>query len=436
MTTRTSVKDNPAPENKTMIEQLVDHENMTKALRRVEKNHGSPGVDNMTTEELLPYLHVHWAEIKVQLLNGNYRPKPVKQVEISKSNGGKRLLGIPTVLDRLIQQAIHQLLDPIFDPDFSANSYGFRKGRSPIDAVKQAQSYQKSGRRWVVDIDLANFFDEVNHDRLISRIRRKVNDRHILRLIRIYLRSGIMTGGVMTLRHKGTPQGSPLSPLLSNIVLDELDKELETRGHKFCRYADDCNIYVRSRKAGDRAMQSIGKFVENKLRLRVNQLKSAVSRPWRRVFLGYSFTSDRNAKLRVPPRSVKRIKKKLKVEFRRGKGRNLGRFINENLNPVIRGWINYFRHAEVKGFAEELDGWVRRHLRKIKWMQWKRPRTRYKELKRLGLTDLRARESAYNGRGSWWNSGASHMNAVMRKKYFDRLGLVNMLVVVFEFRKH
>lgn len=435
-TNHTSATETPPPESQTMIEQLVERENMTKALRRVEKNAGAQGVDAMTTKELLPYLQVHWAEIKESLLTGTYQPQPVKQVEIPKPNGGKRLLGIPTVVDRLIQQALHQILYPVFDPDFSENSYGFRKGKSALDAVKQAQSYQKKGNRWVVDIDLANFFDEVNHDRLISRIRTKVKDRSIIKLIRQYLQSGIMTGGVTTIREKGTPQGSPLSPLLSNIVLDELDKELEARGHKFCRYADDCNIYVRSRKAGNRVMESISRYLEERLRLPVNRKKSAVSRPWRRTFLGYSFTSDRNARLRVPRESVIRFKKKLKAEFRKGRGRNIGRLINDNLNPKIRGWINYFKNVEVKDFAEKLDGWIRRHLRKVKWKQWKKPKTRFRELIKLGIPELTARKSAGNGRGSWWNSGASHMNLTLRKKYFDKIGLISILDFVLEFRKH
>ena len=436
MTNQIPVQDSPAPETKTMIEQLVERENMTRALKRVEKNKGAPGVDGMTTKELRSYLKDHWEKIKEELLTGSYRPSPVKQVTIPKPNGGERKLGIPTVLDRLIQQALHQLLNPIFDPEFSESSFGFRTGRSTVDAVKQAQSYQQSGKRWVVDMDLANFFDEVNHDRLISRIRKKVKDHRIIKLIRQYLRTGIMTGGVTTIREKGTPQGSPLSPLLSNIVLDELDKELESRGHSFCRYADDCNIYVRSRKAGERVLNTIKRFVEDRLRLRLNQQKSEVSRPWKRVFLGYSFTMDRNARLRVPAKSVKRFKKKLKAAFRKGRGRNMFRFINEDINPIIRGWINYFRHAEVKGFAEDLDGWIRRHMRKLKWKQWKKGRTRCKELIKRGLDEARAKKSAFNGFGSWWNSGASHMNAAFKKKYFDTLGLVSMLDVVLKFRKH
>jgi len=436
MPSQAPIEEKPIRERTTTIEQLVGRENMKAALERVVKNEGAAGIDKMPVEELLPYLRVHWAEIKEQLLKGTYRPKAVREVEIPKPNGGVRKLGIPTVLDRLIQQALQQVLTPIFDPLFSEDSYGFRPGRSAQQAVKQAQTHQQSGKRWVVDLDLANFFDEVNHDRLISRIRQKVKDRAILKLIRSYLRTGIMVGGVASVRSKGTPQGSPLSPLLSNIVLDELDRELEERGHKFCRYADDCNIYVSSKRSGERVLESISRFIEEKLRLRINADKSAVSRPWKRVFLGYSFTSDRKAKLRVPGKSVKRIKQKLKELFREGKGRNLVRFINEDLNPVIRGWINYFRLAEVKGFAEDIDGWVRRHLRKLKWQQWKRPRTRYAELQRLGLDEERARKSAFNGRGKWWNSGASHMNAVLRKKYFDTIGLVSMLDVVLGFARH
>jgi RNA-directed DNA polymerase len=276
-------------------------------------------------------------------------------------------------------------------------------------------------------MDLAKFFDEVNHDRLMSRLAIRIKDKRILRLIRRYLQAGMMIDGITTQREKGTPQGSPLSPLLSNIVLDELDKELERRGHRFGRYADDCNIYVKSRRAGERVMASITIFVEEKLKLKVNREKSAVARPWQRKFLGYSFTFHKEPKIRVSETSVARFREKVKETFRRGRGRNVERLITEDLNPQIRGWITYFKLTETKGFAEELDGWIRRRLRVIIWRQCKRPRTRMKRLTQRGLSPERAAASAYNGRGAWWNSGASHMNQAYPKKYFASLGLFSML---------
>lgn len=330
-------------------------------------------------------------------------------------------------MDRLIQQALHQVVNPIFDPTFSEYSYGFRKGKSAHQALKKAQDYQRSGKRWVVDMDLAKFFDEVNHDVLMSKIAKNVKDKRILRLIRRYLCSGIMIDGMVSQRDKGTPQGSPLSPLLSNIMLDELDKELELRGHSFCRYADDCNIYVGSRQSGERVSDSITRFIEKKLRLRVNREKSAVDRPWKRTFLGYSFTAHKEPRLRIPKETVQRFKSKCKQLLRQGRGRNLGKFINEDLNPVICGWINYFSLAEVRSFAEDLDSWIRRRLRLILWRQWKRAKVRMRRLLKAGLSEDRVRKSAYNGRGPWWNSGASHMNDAFRKKFFDKLGLVCML---------
>jgi RNA-directed DNA polymerase len=411
----------------TIIEQMVERGNMLKAYERVKSNKGAPGIDEMTVEELKPYLQKHWAEIKLRLLNGTYKPQAVRQVSIPKPNGGERLLGIPTVLDRLIQQALHQTLNPYFEPTFSENSYGFRAGKSAQQAVEQARKYQTEGKRWVIDMDIAKFFDEVNHDRLIMRIKQRVNDGGLLRLLRKYLKTGIMTDGITTIREKGTPQGSPLSPLLSNIVLDELDKELERRGHSFCRYADDCNIYVNSRKAAERVMQSIASFVEQKLRLRINKDKSAVDRPWKRTFLGYSYTWHKQARIRVPENTVKRFKSKVKRLFRQGRGRNIGRFINEGLNPLIRGWINYFKLTEVKQFAEDLDSWIRHRLRNIIWRQWKKPKTRRKKMIQRGISEERASKSAYNGRGAWWNSGQSHMNECFKKKYFEKIGLLSML---------
>jgi len=410
-----------------MMEQVVERGNMKRAYERVVSNQGAAGVDGMGVEELLPYLQGSWARIKEELVSGRYQPGGIRMVEIPKASGGKRQLGIPTVVDRMIQQALQQVLSPLYEPTFSEHSYGFRPGRSTHGAIQKAREYQREGRRWVVDMDLAKFFDEVNHDRLMSRLAIRVKDKRVIRLIRKYLQAGMMIDGLVQQREKGTPQGSPLSPLLSNIVLDELDKELERRGHRFGRYADDCNIYVKSRKAGERVMASITIFVEEKLKLKVNREKSAVARPWQRKFLGYSFTQHKEARIRVSEISIERFREKAKEAFRRGRGRNMERFIKEDLNPMIRGWITYFNLAETKGFAEDLDGWIRRRLRVIVWRQCKKPRTRLRRLIQQGISPDRAAMSAYNGRGAWWNSGASHMNQAFPKKYFASLGLFSML---------
>jgi RNA-directed DNA polymerase len=411
-----------------MIEAVVERENMISALHRVEANKGSAGVDELTVESLRPCLREHWPHIKEQLLAGRYIPSPVRRVDIPKPDGkGMRQLGIPTVIDRLIQQALHQVMLGVFDCDFSKSSYGFCPGRSAHQAVVAARAYVASGRRWVVDMDLEKFFDRVNHDVLMSRVARKVKDKRVLGLIRRYLQAGVLANGVVvSQRTEGTPQGGPLSPLLSNILLDDLDKELERRDHSFCRYADDCNIYVRSTRAGERVLVSVTQFLAKRLKLKVNQAKSAVDRPWKRKFLGYSMTFHKQPRLKVAPTSVKRFKSKLKDLFRIGRGHNLAKFITE-LTPVLRGWVNYFRLAEVKGVFEELDGWIRRKLRCILWRQWKRTFTRAKNLIRHGLDKERAWKSATNGRGPWWNSGASHMHTCYPKSYFDMLGLVSLL---------
>jgi RNA-directed DNA polymerase len=415
------------PEGTELIERLVERENMLKAYHRVVGNKGAAGVDGMTVDKLRAFLKEHWVTIKGQLLSGTYYPQPVRGVEIPKPGGGRRRLGIPTVVDRMIQQALYQVLNPLFEPHFSESSYGFREGRNAHQAVLKAKEFQIEGKRWVVDIDLAKFFDEVNHDLLVARVSRKVKDWRVLTLIRRYLRAGILRDGRIEGRDKGTPQGGNLSPFLSNIMLDDLDRELEQRGHSFCRYADDCNIYVGSRKAGERVMTAITRFVEIKLKLRVNREKSAVARPWVRKFLGYSFTNERHPRIRVPRETIRRLKANLKQEFRKGRGRNIKRHIADDLNPVIRGWIDFFSLAEVKTFTEDLDGWIRRKCRGILWRQWKRPWTRKVKLMKRGLGENRAVQSAFNGRGPWWNAGASHMNAAFPKKYFDTLGLVSMV---------
>ena len=410
-----------------LMEEAMRRENIKAAYARVVRNGGAPGVDGMTVDELLPYCREHWARIREELLSGRYQPQPVRRVEIPKPDGkGTRMLGIPTVLDRMIQQALLQVLTPIFDPTFSDGSYAFRPGRSTHGAVRRAREHIAAGYRRVADLDLEKFFDRVNHDVLMARVARRVKDKRVLLLIRRYLQAGIMEGGLVSPRTEGTPQGGPLSPLLSNILLDELDKELERRGHRFVRYADDCNVYVRSEAAGQRVMASLERFLRERLRLRVNREKSAVARPWKRKFLGYTVTWHRDPKLKVAPQSIQRLKAKLRPILRRGRGRSLAQVIEE-LGPILRGWAAYFRLAEVKGSFEELDAWLRRKLRCILWRQWKKPRTRAKKLRKLGLDADRAKISAYNGRGPWWNAGASHMNQAVPTRWLRRMGLVSLL---------
>ncbi len=423
----TAMGGNTHPSTTQLMEAVVERSNMTLALRRVESNAGSAGVDAMEVGELRGYLKEHWPKIKEKLLEGSYQPVAVRRVEIAKPSGGMRQLGIPTVVDRLIQQALNQVLSPIFDCNFSQSSYGFRPGRSAHQALQQAQAYVASGKRWLVDIDLEKFFDRVNHDILMTRVARRVSDKRVLLLIRRYLQAGIMQDGLVRASRQGTPQGGPLSPLLSNIMLDDLDKELERRGLWFCRYADDCNIHVSSRRAGQRVLATVRSFLERRLKLKVNLEKSAVARPWQRKFLGYSMTIHLKPRLKVAGQSVNRIRDKLKESFRRGRGRRLDRFIEQELNPILRGWGNYFQLAQVEGTFEALDGWVRRKLRQMLWRQWKRSHTRATRLMQRGLDQERAWKSAANGRGSWWNSGASHMNEALPKRYFDQVGLLSLL---------
>ena len=364
-------------------EAVITRENLMLAYQRVV--------------ELKPSLKKNRPSVRQALTDGNYQPRAIRRMDIPKPDGGVRTLGIPTVLDRLIQQAIAQQLSAIVDKSFSDSSYGFRPGRSAWQAVQQAQRYIRSGKWWVVDMDLEKFFDRVAHRLLMTRLARTIKDRRVLRLIRRYLKAEIVRDGQREKWQEGIPQGGPLSPLLSNILLDELDKELERRGHSFCRYADDCNIYVSSRKAGDHLLKNIRAFVENKLKLKVNKKKSAVARPWERKFLGYSVTWHKQAKLKIA------------------------------LTPVLRGWISYFRLTEVRGVLEELDGWIKRKLRCLLWRQWKRPGTRTKNLQRAGLSKDRAMISAYNNHGPWWNSGSSHMNQAIKNAWFSRQGLISLL---------
>lgn len=411
---------------KDLMEAAVERSNMIKALVQVEKNKGAAGVDGLPVEELRSHFAKHWWQLKQRLLAGKYRPSPVRRVEIPKPDGGTRELGIPTVVDRVIQQAIGQVLVRIFEPQFSESSYGFRPKRSAHEAVAKAQDYAREGRKIVVDIDLAKFFDRVNHDILMERLSRRVKDKRVLKTIRAYLEAGVMIGGLEEPRREGTPQGGPLSPLLSNVLLDELDKELERRGHKFCRYADDCNVYVKSRKAGERVKASITRWLEQRLKLKVNETKSAVDHIGRRKFLGYSMTFDKDLRLKPATTSIKRIKGKVRELFRQARGRNVEAFIRGKLNNLLRGWADYFKLSQVKLVFEELDGWVRRKLRCLIWRQWKKPRTRLRKLTSLGLTPEHAQKSAYNGRGPWWNSAHGHLVIPFPNKYFDQLGLISL----------
>ena len=412
-------------ENHALIERVVARSNMQRAYQQVMRNHGAPGVDRMRTEDLRPWLIAHWRSVKQALLDGRYIPQSVRKVDIPKPNGGVRTLGVPTVVDRLIQQALHQVMQPLFEPTFSEHSYGFRPNRSAQQAVLRAAQYMREGKRWVVDMDLEKFFDRVNHDVLMARVRRQVQDEKVLKLIRRYLQAGMMSDGVVEARVEGTPQGGPLSPLLSNILLTDLDRELEKRELAFCRYADDCNIYVSSKRSGQRIMDGIKTFLTKRVKLTVNEAKSAVARPWERKFLGYSVTHNKQTKIRIAPESLKRLKSKVKVLCRQGRGQSVQTTI-QRLNPVLRGWINYFQYSQGLRAIEEMDVWVRHRLRDIIWRQWKRPKTRESRLRALGLDAHRAWKSSVNGRGPWWNAGARHMVSACPPKYFAQLGLVSL----------
>jgi len=427
MATRTRTKAGVA--TTSLMEAVVERGNLKLAYQRVVENKGAAGVDQLAVSELKEHLKRHWPTIRTRLLAGDYQPLPVRRVDIAKPQGGVRTLGIPTVVDRLIQQALHQVLQPIFEPTFSEASYGFRPGRNAHQALRQARQYVAQGKRWVVDIDLEKFFDRVNHDLLMSKLAMKMGDARVLTLIRRYLAAGMMADGLVTPRTEGTPQGGPLSPLLSNILLTDLDRELERRGHTFCRYADDCNIYVASERAGRELLPRLTDFLAERLKLKVNAAKSAVARPWQRKFLGYSLTWHQKPKLRIAASSIERLTDKVKVLLRGARGRSLGTTI-QTLNPLLRGWAAYFKLAETKRTLEERDGWIRHKLRCILWRQWKRSAARARNLLQRGLTEERAWRSATNGRGPWWNAGASHMNAAFPKSWFDHLGLVSLLDTV------
>ena len=410
------------PGTVSLLELVLERENLLRALKRVRRNKGSPGVDGMTVDELPDYLRQVWPKLREDLLSGSYAPQPVRRQLIDKPGGGKRELGIPTVLDRFIQQAILQVLQPIFDVTFSEHSHGFRPGRRAHDAVREAQRYVQGGKRWVVDVDVEKFFDRVNHDVLMGRLARRIGDRQLLRLIRRYLVAGVMANGVVVERHEGTPQGGPLSPLLANVLLDEVDKELERRGHAFVRYADDLRVYVGSRKAGERVMRSLVRLF-GRLRLRINPAKSAVDRVWRRPLLGFSFWVARggNVRVRVSGRSLVRMKDRVRQITSRSGGRSLVQVARE-LRRYLLGWKGYFRLADTPKVFRGLDEWIRHRLRAIQLKQWKRGRTVFRELRARGMSRLAAAKVAANAR-RWWRNSAMAINIALPNSYFKELGV-------------
>lgn len=408
-----------------LMNQILSRENLLLALKRVERNKGSHGVDKMPVKFLRQHVVENWLTIKKQILEGTYQPQPVRRIEIPKPDGGVRLLGIPTVTDRLIQQAIAQVLSNLYDPNFSNHSYGFRPKRSAHDAIREAKGYIKEGYRWVVDMDLEKFFDKVNHDRLMSTLAKKISDKPLLKLIRRYLQSGVMINGVVYDTDEGTPQGGPLSPLLSNIVLDELDKELEKRGHKFVRYADDCNIYVKTKRAGERVMASIKTFIEKTLRLKINEKKSAVARPWQRKFLGFSFTYRKEPQVRIAKESIKRMKNKIRELTARKKPFPMEYRIQQ-LNQYLIGWCGYFSLADTKSIFESLDGWIRRRLRMCLWKNWKKPRTKVRNLIRLGVPDWKAYEWGNTRKSYWRISKSPILHRTLGNSYWSNQGLKSL----------
>jgi len=405
-----------------LMEEVCERENCKQALARVKANKGSPGVDGMMVRDLPEYLKQHWPTIREQLLNGTYQPQPVKRVEIPKPDGGVRKLGIPTVLDRFIQQAVMQVLQGRWDRTFSDHSYGFRPGRSAHQAVAQAQQYIAEGYRWVVDLDLEKFFDRVNHDKLMAKLAERASDKRLLKLIRAFLRAGVMEGGLVSPVDEGTPQGGPLSPLLSNIVLDEFDRELERRGLRFARYADDSNIYVRSRRAGERVMASITRFITTKLKLKVNELKSAVARPWERKFLGFSFTGGEEPKRRIAPKAILRFKERVRGLTRRTRGVSIERMA-EDTARYLRGWIGYFGRCQTPSVLHNLEAWVRHRLRSVIWKQWKRGSVRFAELQRRGVGKALAAKTAGSAHGPWRLANSPALSFALPNAYFDSLGI-------------
>lgn len=413
------------PATERLMEEVCERENANKALRKVRSNGGSPGIDGMTADRLRDHLIQHWPAIKEQLLQGTYKPSPVKGVLIPKPGGGERKLGIPTVVDRFIQQAILQVLQPIWDGTFTDHSYGFRPGRNAHQAVAKAQEYIAAGNTVVVDIDLEKFFDRVNHDILMNRIARKIADKRLLKLIGSYLRAGVLENGLVSPTDEGTPQGGPLSPLLSNIMLDELDKELERRGHCFVRYADDCNIYVRSERSGERVMESVKRFLTKKLKLKVNEKKSAVGKPAKRKFLGFSFMNGKEPKRRIAPESIRRFKER--VRELTGSRRGMEQTISA-LRKYLTGWRSYFGHCQTPSVLRNLESWMRRRLRANIWREWKRGTTRYRELRQRGIPHFPAAVAAGSPTGPWRMAAHHAVQRAFPNAYFDSLGFPRLVV--------
>jgi RNA-directed DNA polymerase len=407
------------------MEEIVERDNLKKALAQVKRNKGAPGIDGMSVDELVSYLKEHWPAIRVALLDGTYKPQPVKRVEIPKATGGKRPLGIPTVLDRFIQQAVLQVLQIAWDGSFSESSFGFRPGRSAHQAVERAQSFIAAGYRTVVDIDIEKFFDRVNHDILMGLVAKRVADLHLLRLIRGFLTAGVLEAGLVGPTDEGTPQGGPLSPLLSNLMLDILDKELEKRGHRFVRYADDCNIYVRSRRAGERVIASLERFLERRLKLKVNTAKSAVAQPHLRKFLGLSFTSGEEPKRRIAPQALARFKSRVRELTRRTRGATLKQIV-EDLSRYLIGWRGYFGFCQTPSVLRRLDEWVRRRLRCVAWKQWKRGVNRFAELRRRGVGRDLAAQAAGSPHGPWRLSNSPALTIALPNTFFSSLGLASV----------
>ncbi len=408
-------------EDARLMEQVVEPDNARAVLERVRSNRGAPGADGMPVAELPGWLRENWPALRASLLDGSYRPQPVRRVEIPKPGGGMRMLGIPTVVDRFVQQMLLQVLQRRLDAEFSEHSFGFRPGRSAHQAVARAQEYLAEGCRWVVDIDLERFFDRVNHDVLMGRLAKRVRDKRVLRVTRAFLNAGVMEDGLVSPTDEGTPQGGPLSPLLSNVLLDDLDRELERRGLRFVRYADDCNIYVCSPRAGERVMASVTRWLEKKLKLRVNRAKSAVARPWERKFLGFSFTRHREPKRRIAPQSVAGFKHRVRSLTRRSTGRSL-RAVVAKLGSYLRGWCGYFGFCQTPSVLRDLESWVRRRLRSLVWKQWKRGRTRYRQLRRRGVGRVDAKKTACLW-SPWRASRSRALTGVLPVSYFADLGL-------------
>jgi RNA-directed DNA polymerase len=410
-----------------LMEEVCERENCKQALKRVKANKGSPGVDGMTVNDLTDFLKQHWPAIREQLLSGAYKPQPVKRVEIPKPDGGVRKLGIPTVLDRFIQQAVMQVLQHKWDRTFSEHSYGFRPGRSAHQAVEAAQRYIAAGCRWCVDLDLEKFFDRVSHDKLMAKIAERVGDKRVLKLIRAMLTAGVMENGLVGPTDEGTPQGGPVSPLLSNIVLDEFDRELERRGLRFARYADDCNVYVRSRRAGERVMESLKRFITTRLKLKVNEQKSAVARPGERKFLGFSFTAGQQPKRRIAPKAAGRFKERVRELTRRTRGVSIERMA-EDLARYLRGWLGYFGRCETPSVLEGLEQWTRRRLRSALWKQWKRGSVRFAELRKRGVGKDLAAQTAGSAHGPWRLANSPALAIALPNAYFDSLGIPRLTV--------